>query len=180
MQPYGKAQGDCEKMGLQMAKSNQFSKFITKKYGNNFFPKKGGTTNDYLCTTKEVGPEHKQRKTLDGKRAEAGKYIILYHVADVAGNSECKTPKRTVIVKDTLPPVITLHMNRKFVAKDHKNANKGHKNTKSYSNPFIKDFLMAETQTSINGWVIAAVGSAVAGVALLGFSATRKQVVIDV
>lgn len=176
--PYKKAQGDCAKVGLVMAKG-PFSKFVTKKYGVNFFPKKGGSTNSYLCTTFKVHAEHKDHKAAnakDLKRAEAGKYVVLYHVQDKAGNKECKTQRRTVIVKDTLPPVITIHMNRKLVATKSKKANTGHKKTKSYGNPFLKDFMMEETQTSVNGWIVGAVASAVAGVALLGYSMKKSEV----
>merc|ERR1719421_2014719 len=52
--------------------------------------------------------------------AEAGVYVIYYHVQDKAGNKECKTPSRTVIVKDTLPPVISLHLHN---GKDSENSN---------------------------------------------------------
>jgi len=41
--------------------------------------------------------------------AEQGKYIIEYRVNDLGGNPQCKVGKRTVVVKDTLPPVIMLH-----------------------------------------------------------------------
>jgi hypothetical protein len=174
--PYKKSQGDCGKVGLVMAKG-PFSKFVTKKYGPNFFPKKNGSTNNYLCTTFKVHAEHKDHKAAnakDLKRAEAGKYVVLYHVQDKAGNKECKTQRRTVIVKDTLPPVITIHMNRKLVATKSKKANTGHKATKSYGNPFLRDFMMEETQTSVNGWIVGAVASAVAGVALLGYSSQKS------
>merc|ERR1712028_255117 len=78
VQPYGKSQGDCAKYGLVMAKGP--------------FSKKGATTNDYLCTTKAVHAEFKEHKKANrGKadgvdalsRAEAGKYIVMYHVTDV-------------------------------------------------------------------------------------------------
>jgi len=86
-----------------------------------------------------------------------GKYLITYHVADRDGNAECKAPKRLVIVKDTLPPVIKLHLRRNLI---HTSASG----------------LMAEMQTSVNGWVIGAIASAVAGVAILGFSSKKTQV----
>jgi len=174
--PYTKNHGDCKKYGLVMY-TGAFSKFVTKKYGFSYFPKKGATSNNYLCTTRAVHAEHKDHKAANAKdltRAEAGKYVVLYHVNDVAGNKECKTPRRTVIVKDSLPPVITIHMNRKLVATKAKEANTGHKNTKAYGNPFLKDFMMAETST--NGWLVGAVASTVAGVALLGYSSRKSEV----
>jgi hypothetical protein len=39
---------------------------------------------------------------------------------------------------------------------------------------------MAETQTSVNGWVIGAIASAVTGVALLGFSMKKNTVATSV
>jgi len=39
---------------------------------------------------------------------KVGKYVLSYHVEDKAGNDEAVTIKRTIVVKDTLPPVITL------------------------------------------------------------------------
>merc|ERR1711871_1220236 len=53
-------------------------------------------------------------------RAEQGKYIISYRANDKAGNAQCSVAKRTVVVKDTLPPVITL---RWANAKIHTSAN---------------------------------------------------------
>jgi len=54
-------------------------------------------------------------------RAEQGKYIISYRANDKAGNAQCKVAKRTVVVKDTLPPVITLRWANKGIV--HKSAN---------------------------------------------------------
>jgi len=42
--------------------------------------------------------------------AAQGFYKIHYHVKDRAGNPECAPAIRTVIVTDSLPPVITLHL----------------------------------------------------------------------
>jgi len=53
-------------------------------------------------------------------RAEQGKYIISYRAHDKAGNAQCKVAKRTVVVKDTLPPVITLRWANKKI---HTSAN---------------------------------------------------------
>merc|ERR1719506_1955185 len=44
------------------------------------------------------------------ERAETGKYLIKFHVVDKAGNDECTTQVRTVVVRDTLAPVISLHL----------------------------------------------------------------------
>jgi hypothetical protein len=85
-----------------------------------------GTTDDYLCSTNDAiitTPDHAgwpddshagYAASVDHtkiSRAEQGKYVIFFHVQDSSGNHECQpTPTRTVIVKDTLPPVITLHL----------------------------------------------------------------------
>merc|ERR1711964_685862 len=79
----------------------------------------------YLCSTNdqsntETSVTHfntMDKATWEAKthRAEAGKYVIEYHVQDAAGNKECSTPHRTVIVRDTLPPVISLHLNNKLI-----------------------------------------------------------------
>merc|ERR1712139_337297 len=106
--------------------------------------------------------------------AEQGKYVIQFHVEDKAGN-HANVVKRTVIVKDTLPPVITLHLNKKLI---HKKGSNPQPNTKGW-NPYKRNSdgtiggeYMAESATT-NGWLIGAVASAVAGVALLGLSAKK-------
>jgi hypothetical protein len=91
------------------------------------------------------------------KGAEAGVYKIIYGGADVAGNDADKI-YRTVIVKDTLPPVISLgtpvsaEMDMKY---------------------------MAET-TTVNGWFIGAVACAVSGVALLATSMKKTTTAVPV
>jgi len=45
--------------------------------------------------------------------AEVGKYVIEYHARDSSGNDQCQVKKRTVIVRDTLPPIISLHLKPK-------------------------------------------------------------------
>jgi hypothetical protein len=74
-------------------------------------------TNRYLCMARALHTHNPYLGATGGtyhqdlvSRAEAGKYVIFYHVQDKALNSECTTPTRTVIVRDTLPPVISLHM----------------------------------------------------------------------
>jgi len=44
--------------------------------------------------------------------AETGKYLIQFHIVDNAGNKECQTKVRTVVVRDTLRPVISLHLGK--------------------------------------------------------------------
>jgi hypothetical protein len=70
-------------------------------------------------------------------------------VAHVTGSGYTDADKpsqvRTVVVEDNMAPIITLQSN----------------------------MLMAEASSSVNGWIIAAVGSAVAGIALISFSARK-------
>jgi len=42
--------------------------------------------------------------------SEPGKYIITYRVTDSVGNTECLTGRRTVIIRDTMPPIIALRV----------------------------------------------------------------------
>merc|ERR1712178_232977 len=101
--------------------------------------------------------------------AEQGKYVIQFHVEDKADN-HAAVLYRTVVVKDTLPPVITLHLKGKLVhTGDHSQVGINLKG-KEY---------MAESATT-NGWLIGAVASAVAGVALLGLSAKRSATSVPV
>merc|ERR1712139_512138 len=121
-------------------------------------------------------------------------------MSTAAHESRCRSrsmKKRTVIVEDTLPPVITLFLNRTRIQMsqggDSKHApfyhnpaatRDGHTqdahedgyplqapNQKPLTpsvggNPFF-DSYMAEQTTTVNGWLIAAAASAVAGVALM-------------
>lgn len=133
----------------------------------------------------------------------ASKYLVTYTCTDVYTNTATKL--RTITVKDTLPPVITLHNAETVVAQGgngvsiHSHAGVEHNglNTASVlstklnlnpahfavANPLTAGSntnLMAES-SSVNGWLIAAVASAVTGVALLGFSSKRtNQVMVPV
>lgn len=64
----------------------------------------------------------------------AGMYVITYHVQDLNDNRECPTGpivgkdsqnKRTVVVKDTLPPVISLHLGTEVINQDQINGAAG-------------------------------------------------------
>merc|ERR1711924_231669 len=124
IEPYqaGGAQGDCADYGLQMAifdSAAARTKAETKFHDASlpahsvYFPPAGSTTDNYLCSTNDASAadlsssptdDHwKKQSNLIGHdaitRAEAGKYIIFYHVSDNAGNSECITKVRTVTVR---------------------------------------------------------------------------------
>jgi len=157
-----------------------------------------------------------------------GVYKITFSVYDHAGNGagangfwfeKAADPKcsvsqvtRTVFVKDTLPPVITLTLKDKLIQTSdasqvgangvynpagrrtdtthHHHSGVGHQELLVKGNPFLDTFSAAQhevarpfagraaanhhgymaEQTSSNGWIIAAAASAVAGVALMGYS----------
>jgi len=137
-------------------------------------------------------------------KAETGKYLIQFHVVDNAGNKECQTKVRTVVVRDTLRPVISLHLggageDKKLIhvsaAADHGldgEANPAGMDRDSvtapdgmeestYGNPHLHDGgdnLMAEESqaSSTNGWIVGAAASAVTGLALLGYSQRKSTV----
>merc|ERR1711991_301120 len=84
---------------------------------------------------------------------------------------------RRVFVKDTLPPVITLHLRNKLIAAGNgkqKGVN-GVMNPAGTAagNPNIK-YMAEETTSSVNGWIVGALASAVTGLALLGYSLRKS------
>jgi hypothetical protein len=193
VRPYGNAHGSCGKYGLEMAKIDAAEKklLVQWKMWRKYFPANArATTNDYLCSTNDRAWAPKSYpissvSTYDAEhdeinRSDAGKYVIFYHVSDKAGNKEKFTPRRTVIVKDTLPPVITLRLNNKLIhtsagqQKTPANFYKVYVNPAGVSGAGGNPNLMEETSSSVNGWIIGAVASAVTGVALLGFASKSK------
>ena len=185
----GSKQGSCANVGLEMA--TVFSTAAKGKFAAHFF---GTTESDmYLCSTNDqantdVSVNH--WNTMDAAtwaakttRAEAGKYVIEYHVKDASQNKECTTPKRTVIVRDTLPPVISLHLDKKLIhvsdatqtgLSNAQNSAQANRAGDAAYNPNLKDMLMAEqSSASTNSWLLAAAASAVTGLALLSFSSKR-------
>jgi hypothetical protein len=134
-----------------------------------------------------------------------GTYTITYVATDSVGNTNtgaqnCKSKDtngdlvvggqaaaeytRTVVVKDTLKPVIKLSLDGADIktgssgtsaAADFKSRHNPESGSSSgHASP--KTWLMAEeaSTTAVNGWVMGAVASAVSGLALLGYS-LRKQ-----
>jgi hypothetical protein len=140
--------------------------------------------------------------TLDGAMPDAhvyntvdvektGTYVLTYSVTDKNGNGDGRTCKsaactacteagtctaddciggntdhftKTVIVEDTMVPIITVKYRGQALVGNHDDSN------------WNRHALMAERSNSVNGWVIGAVASAVSGLALLGYAATRKTV----
>jgi hypothetical protein len=106
---------------------------------------------------------------------------------------------RTVFVSDTLKPVVTLKYDNKIIAQGSRNSAGNayirSDNVKTYREnkktdgddagapgPFgdaggaHPSYMAEQTSSSVNGWVLGAIASAVAGLALLGYS-TRKTAV---
>jgi hypothetical protein len=169
-----------------------------------------------------------------------GTFTVTFMVKDYAGNgcsangctssttggdcTDISQETRTIVVKDTLPPVITLTLKDKLIqtsdasqrgvngvynpagrqtqslslsqqsdySKHHHSSGKGHKSIEVKGNPFLDvvnldthkgaqsaGSFMAE-QTATNGWIIAAAASAVAGVALMGYSMKAAPVTVPV
>merc|ERR550537_402877 len=95
-----------------------------------------------------------------------GTYVLTYSATDKNGNGKniaqndgCRAQHytKTVVVEDTMVPIISLK----------------YKGTKLGRWGYMAE----STTTTVNGWVIGAVASAVSGVALLGYAATRKTAV---
>jgi len=166
----------------------------------------------YLCTIKEPTGVYQNTQylhpyTSDAQLiatdkitvAETGKYVISYHVSDWAGNTECTPKQRTVVVRDTMPPVIQLYV------KTHEEGNvwrttrpvrEGHWNPAwTAKNPQFQvpsglvvppdnsfsttpsdtnTFSAERSATVFNGWVVGAIASAVSGIALLSHSLRRS------
>merc|ERR1711988_251539 len=111
---------------------------------------------------------------------KVGTYKLTYSTQDKSGNKQCKNYVRTVVVQDTLKPVISLHFANKMIHK----SGAGNSGTNGQANPAHaaagNPYFMSESQTSVNGWIVGAVASAVTGVALLGFSMRKTQVATSV
>jgi len=198
--PYGTDAGTCATHGMQMAQkiTDESHKAVKAHYCDaaeeecRYFPTDKTTeTNFYICAINDLNTPLAQHFSHDIAHdeiahAEAGKYVISYHVQDKAGNSECSAPTRTVVVKDTLPPVISLNFGGKVIARSSSaavglsgvaNPAGAAQDGNKWGNPFLEGGLMAETASATtNGWVLAGVASAVTGLALLSFS-SRKQAV---
>jgi len=98
-----------------------------------------------------------------------GNYVIKYDVKDFKqtcvggqGDNSAEPVKRTLRVRDTLVPVITLKNGNTVLHKGSVGGN----GINGVANPV----LMAEHTQGVNGWLIAAAASAVTGLALLAMS----------
>jgi hypothetical protein len=199
---------DCHALGMDMAtftsadeKNDALSKFCPNgiKNGCLFFQDVAAPQRQYLCSPNDeaikqptaTGDAKPSSKA--GHSAEVGTYHIKFMCKDRAGNEDCawkqgKPVTRTVYVKDTLPPVITLHLRNKLIARSSGAQvglnGKTNPAGDSTGNPNItptndgKSLMAEETTTSANGWVMGAVASAVSGLALLGYSLRRNTATV--
>ena len=143
-------------------------------------------------TMAPVGPkEGASAITTEADMVETvGTYFITYWAINSVGlrsDGKCRgtsnTYVRTVVIQDTLKPVIQIKYKGNEVAK----GGSEDKGTNGEANPAYqggKDaghFMAEETATStVNGWVIGAVASAVTGLALLGFSQRKATTPVSV
>jgi hypothetical protein len=193
--PYSKDQGGCAKLGMQMAswkgkksiRAAIVADFTRRgEEHSKYFPvSKKATSNFYMCMLGGKKQAHRVSQVVDHSdiaHAEQGKYIIQYHVSDKSGNKECKDAKRTVVVRDTLAPVITLHLNKKLIQQSGSKAlglndvvNPA--GTATGGNPHLrsKTMLMAMSSQSTMLWASAAMLSV--GVALLAVSSQATTTV---
>jgi len=157
------------------------------------------TSSKYLCTidpnadnSAPIGSNHHEHDDA----AQPGTYEITYSVSDAHHNPQCDTISRTVTVKDTLAPVISLRLKNyqtNSVQLIHTSAG-GSSEIDGSSNPAsdsennehlgsssVGDFisnsfpLMAELSSighgaRMNAWVLGALASATAGLALLAYA----------
>jgi len=201
---YSTHQGDCPKYGMEMADFTGATAAQARaeaKFGASYFV--NGGTNYYLCAINDGGVAYSELPKLqtvgheDIAHAEEGEYHINFHVSDLASNTECVTPVRTVVVKDTLPPVITLHLKNTLIhtSKTTDLGVGGEANPAgmasydgSESNPTlvsgyvpsaaaapntfpqVNNLMAEESQSSVSGWIVAAAASGVTGLALVAYA----------
>jgi len=141
------------------------------------------------CVIKSTGRKTFQDKDkavhITNDKAEPGVYRIVFTGEDRAGN-ECDPITRTVIVRDTLPPVIALFDASNTSTKVFNHPSDGAVGLRGETNyqpggaaHFKFNQEMAET-SSVNGWFIGAVACAVSGVALLATSMKKAATSVPV
>jgi len=129
------SQGECNNYGMEMYAGVQ-SALPSDMQG--IFTT-GETTSTYVCqvpsaadklltsaeqqifdqhshkyATGESASNERSAQFTSAGTGETGVWKIEYSASDVAGNPECTTLRRTVVVKDTLPPVIVLKLKRSW------------------------------------------------------------------
>jgi hypothetical protein len=109
--------------------------------------------------------------------AHVGVWVIKYVGTDNAGLTATDL-LRTVMVKDTLPPIISLVHPDDSTDTLYEGVGTVNGVVIDSVSPPVPVSLMA--QASVNGYFVCAIASAVAGVALLGFSAKKTQTMVPV
>jgi len=158
------------------------------------------------CTDLLEGSVHARDDTNPVNVERTGEYSVTYRAINSIGlwndDSTCRYGKqtytRTVVVIDTLKPVITLKYSDAATLYSKKSNQFSNQHTTSGSNPNPNDHplsvnnknpadsyshtWMAESAqtSSVNGWVVGAIGSAVTGLALLGYSMRKTSVATSV
>lgn len=181
---YNSNNGDCATVGMQMAQfvNKQAYLNVRAQFGSSYFLDGWRQTTvkstKYICSTNGKVYKHSTLATVgDIRHAVPGEYTIKYDVKDNSKNA-ATTVTRKVVVRDTLPPVIVMSLPQnggQHISDSSATGLNGVANPAGLAahNPFISSAvsLMAEdTTTSVNGWFIGAIASAVAGVALLSMS----------
>lgn len=103
-------------------------------------------------------------KTGDVNVEAAGTYHVTYTATDLSKN-HAQQQVRTVVVEDTLKPVIALKFGGSVIHKS------GAEDTGlgNEANP-AKSYFMAEQGQSFNAWAIGAIAASVAGLALVAYT----------
>lgn len=149
----------------------------------------GATCSDTFDGPKIVGEQY-YPTPVDVEKT--GTYVITYTATDESGNTcDANHPRRTVVVVDTLKPIIGLEYGGKFLHQtkaDDKTAHASHhagtakqQDTHPHTNavtlnPAFNYFsLMAETATSNSAFVLGAVVSAISGLALFSYAVQQRS-----
>merc|ERR1711881_797049 len=97
---------------------------------------------------------------LNGNGAVPGSYMIDYTVKDKAGNTACWAVDRTVVVKDSLPPVIRLTLDAHQIGSKLSSYSPSMKGHSGQANPFT---FMEENGPTTSLWVIVGAVAATVG-----------------
>jgi hypothetical protein len=189
--------GDCADYGMVMA---QFDTSLglpdfrdnlqwlgaEEMLGSQYFVNAGISSTNYLCSTNDHKDQDQMHLSTQGALAhsithgsvhanEEGKYIVTYKARDRSYVAQCGVKTRTVVVRDTWKPVITLHRNGELIqygSVDDPANPAGSPN----SNPFLRDSLLsqASVDSTSNGWFLGAAAAAISGIAMLGYSARSR------
>jgi len=156
----------------------------------------GATCSDVFDGTKAVDTHYSYgKRVVKGINVEqTGTYVITYSATDESNNScrknENKNPRRTVVVADTLKPVIGLEYGGKLIHRatseqksnhvtDHRRGGVKQQNTATFGNgrktlnPADNYFFMAESSAT-SPFVLGAIASAIAGIALFSYATQQK------